>query len=290
MNNTSVPKPQPDAGNINKVLYDSTKRYWTGSMAIKIAAVFAGILTTTLVVPPPESLPFIVAAAAFLAEMFQLRSDNLKGRAEAFRRKIEYRDGFGWGIEGAEIADVLAGMTARKRAMIAKKASEAYYASSKSPGPARVLENLRESAWWSKHLSSSMRTGCAVVLTVTVAGSIAALYIAAISLPALSDRQNVVRIATATLSLIVSVGLWRFLVGYSGFNLKAERYEKAAADTLKGASEEIAALKLLHDYQIARASAPIIPDWLWKLRRDGLNELWNAHCKADTGSSGKPIG
>jgi hypothetical protein len=31
---------------------------------------------------------------------------------------------------------------------------------------------------------------------------------------------------------------------------------------------------LLTEYQVARASAPLVPTWIWKLYRDSLNNDW----------------
>lgn len=282
MADTSTRKSEHDLGNVNKALYDKAKNLWGWSMTIKILTAFVGVFATVVLNQTPFHLPFVVALAAIGAEVLQWLSDQTKGNAESLKRKLEYKDGFGWTIEGTEIADILAGMTVSTRRNIAKKPSEVHYASSEVPSSRRVIENLRESAWWSKHLSAFMRTMCAVTLTLTITTAVAALYYASISLASFSDRQNTTRIVTTLLSLVVSVGLWRFFAGYFSFNKKAERYEQAAATALKGEPEKIATLKLLHEYQIARASAPILPDWAWKFRRDSLNELWDSYCKANT--------
>jgi hypothetical protein len=38
--------------------------------------------------------------------------------------------------------------------------------------------------------------------------------------------------------------------------------------------ENVDVLKLWQDYQLARASAPIVPTWIWKKREKKLNKLW----------------
>jgi hypothetical protein len=36
----------------------------------------------------------------------------------------------------------------------------------------------------------------------------------------------------------------------------------------------VQAIKIAHEYQLARMIAPLIPSWIWKRKRDDLNELW----------------
>ncbi|NTW01906.1 MAG: hypothetical protein HGA19_11555 [Oscillochloris sp.] len=48
---------------------------------------------------------------------------------------------------------------------------------------------------------------------------------------------------------------------------------------------DVQAIKLLHEYQIARAGAPMLPDWLWSLMQRELNDLWIQHRKRSVGGN-----
>jgi flagellar biosynthesis protein FliQ len=218
--------------------------------------------------------------AAF-AECAQWRSDILKGRAEQLKRKIELFDGLGWTISPADLSDALAKISSRRRNLILKAVKENYFASQTSVGPKRAVENLQESAWWSKDLAGTTLILCAIVTVVLVVGSLISLGVAVSAVKDTATLENTSRVIAAIVSLIVSLGLIRLMSGYFAFGRRSEQVEKATVHLLGGTVSEVEAIKLLHDYQIARSAAPLIPDWIWKLRRKTLNELWDQYRRGE---------
>jgi hypothetical protein len=82
------------------------------------------------------------------------------------------------------------------------------------------------------------------------------------------------RVVTSVILLIFSLGLFRFMLGYYSLARASERIEEAAKTLVAHPPvENIGILKLWQDYQLVRASAPIIPTWIWKRREKKLNEL-----------------
>jgi hypothetical protein len=268
---------------IAKIVFDGAKRWWVAALTLKIAVagmgiwfVFSGV-TSALA---PGSLAVIGIAA----ELCLWWSDLLKGRGEALKRKIEYQDAFGWALSPMDMSDHLARLPSKTRAAISKTVRENYFASNEAPGPKRAMENLAESAWWSKDLAGYMAMICSVVLAALLVGSIATLSVSISTIRAFTSLQTVSRVVTAVLSLIVSLGLVKLIVGYYGFGRTAERIERIAAGLLKPKRvDQIEAIKLLHEYQVARAAAPHLPEWIWKMRQPTLNDLWTKYRQGHVG-------
>jgi len=65
--------------------------------------------------------------------------------------------------------------------------------------------------------------------------------------------------------------------GYSTLSANASEVDRKASKLLQDSSIETSyALRLVGDYQPKRAAGPPLPDWLWRLRRKDLNEIWNS--------------
>jgi len=63
--------------------------------------------------------------------------------------------------------------------------------------------------------------------------------------------------------------------GHSSFSKKAAQVEKET-DHLLGYTyiDAVQAIELTHEYQLARAAAPLIPIWVYNSMRSELNDLW----------------
>ncbi|MBR8834968.1 MAG: hypothetical protein DSM106950_13255 [Stigonema ocellatum SAG 48.90 = DSM 106950] len=78
--------------------------------------------------------------------------------------------------------------------------------------------------------------------------------------------------------LVFSLGLFRFVMGYYGFSRKAAQIEENIEKLIKLKTfDDTEAIKVMQEYHIARASAPLIPSWVWKQMRNDLNEMWNKY-------------
>lgn len=61
--------------------------------------------------------------------------------------------------------------------------------------------------------------------------------------------------------------------GYYGFGRKAAQIEEKIENLIKLKTfDDTEAIKVVQEYHIARASAPLIPSWVWKQMRNDLNE------------------
>jgi hypothetical protein len=209
------------------------------------------------------------------SELSAWRTDSFKGSAEAILRKLDFRESFGWGISRDEMADLVVDCPARLRRSIPPPADEdRYFASHEDLGAAKALENLQESSWWSKHLAKRMGH---IVLAVTIGLILASVIVLILSISTLKDFDtltNIGRAVTAVLMLVLSLGLIRLTVSYFRFSKRAEQIEREAIRQLNACSDELEAVKTWHEYQVARALAPLIPSILWKQMNKDLNEAW----------------
>lgn len=268
-----------DPRNLASTIFNLAKRYWGFSLSFKIGATLIGIIVVA-VGWNNALFPFVQMLLAIAAELIQLRSDFWRGKGENLKRKLEYFDGFGWMISRSEMSDTLANISASARNKIEQSVQGQYFASQQPKGKRRALENLLESSWWSKNLSGSMfYLGLTVVITLTFS-SISGLYLSTISVNDGAVRESISKVVASILSLVISLGMLRLVIGYWNFHSKAETIERSTAYLLEQPDiDEITVLKQLHEYQIARASAPPIPNWLWERRKAVLNNLWDKYRK-----------
>jgi hypothetical protein len=135
-----------------------------------------------------------------------------------------------------------------------------------------------ESAWWSKHLASSIGNYYCVATCVLVISSIGILIFSIQTIKDVDTITSLGKIVTSTLMLIFSLGLFRAVLGYHNFSSNADRVEKKAENLLaSSALKELDAIKVMNEYHIARNAAPLIPSWFWKLKRDDLNQVWRQY-------------
>jgi len=259
---------------INKALFDRAKVWWGVSLLLKLS-IFAIGVTLIFSSHAPKLSAFIVAFISIVSELCKLQSEGIKRVAEDLCRKLDFQDSLGWQISTAEMSDILIKFGNREIKKLLSKEGDAYFASNTSPSPKRALENLQESAWFSKHLARTMAHLCLTAIVILVLVSIATLLTSINTIKDYDLLANIGRVVTSTLMLVFSVNLIPLMLGYFSFSHNAGHAERKANDILEvGTCNEIDALKAWQEYHIARAQAPLIPTWIWKYKRNTLNELW----------------
>ena len=265
---------------ISVVLLDSAKRFWGWSLALAVIGPLFGI-AATLIPTPPVVAPVVLVFLAIVAELLQWRSDAIKDGAESLLRALDLQDAFGWPISAREMSDLLAQYIGFHRAFAKNAPKEPYFGSGKQPGVGRALANLEETAWWSKCLSKDLGVWCALIVAVIVLLALTALVVSVEIIRASTAARTVEtlhavgNVVTAALALVFSLGLIRLSYAYIVFGGKAaaieDRVERQSTD---GAEAERKAVMLWQDYHLARATAPFLPTWFWKMKRDKLNMIW----------------
>jgi hypothetical protein len=253
------------------------KRWWGASLAAKILGFVTGACINLL---PAEPVPFLVAACTLIAELCLYRSDAIKSTGQQFRRKLDLQDGFGWQIPNTDLSDLLVRCPSSVKKPPRKHlVTEPYFASTEPSGPLRALKNVSESAWWTKHLAETMANVCRAIVTIGITGALIILIFALHTTSTHTAQVNVARIVTGVLMLLLSMGIIKLAIGYNSLSKNSTSSEAAAERALQATTppEQLAAFKVMYEYHLSRAVGPIIPTWIWKIRKDELNQTWKEH-------------
>lgn len=254
--------------------FSLAKRWWGAALLCKLCIIIVGALVIWFSVFS-KLTPFLALALTITSEWLLWRSDRAKSIAETLLRKLDYRDSFGWEISKFELADVLARTSAKLRKHIPPEGEkEDYFASQDNVGSCRAAQNVQESAWWSKHLAEKMGQYTLSLMIVATVGSALILITSVGTIQNFDILSGVGRVVTAVLMLVLSLGLIRLTLGYYSFSRKAQRAEERATELLKYGCGEIDVVKLYNDYHLDRATAPLVPDRIWRWNKVHLNELW----------------
>lgn len=255
--------------------YDKAK-WWAGLVIGLQSTLFLAGIAAIIFPGFTLSYPWIALPLALLGAGISGRAAKFKGMAERAKRQHEYLAGFGIIPSGAMLADLSMSLpTSLPEATDRLLRQGITYSSGKPAGAARVLENLCESGWFTKHLADWCACTLRALFIVTVAVAIALLLLSATSLAGTPVGIVAAKFIAATLIFLISIGTLRSWLAYATLSQKAGDTDAEAGRLLKsGHFDQFEAQRLLAEYQLARASAPLVPTWVWRLRRDTLNKNW----------------
>jgi len=272
------PPLNDDLQPLSQAYFELAKKWWWLSIGCKFFVFIVGLTSTLLVIFPIYS-PFLAAILEIASEICLWRSDTIKDGAEALRRKLDVRDSFGWSISNTELSDLYIRTPDSLRKLAPRETQgENYFASQIPVGEKKALENIQESAWWSKHLSAKMFQYCLVTSLSLLAIILGTLIVCIQTLSSRDALINIGRIVTSTLMLFFILGFCRRVIGYYEFSQKASQIESRIEVLLNTQNvTESDAIKIMHEYQLARSSSPLIPSFIWKQMRGKLNVMWTKY-------------
>lgn len=258
--------------------YFRLAKFWFGASLVSKALLFILGAVTIFGSIYPLFGTLIVFSMTILSEVSILRSDHLKKIANSILIELDLFDSLGWKIASTEISDILARTSGKIRKKAEEDYGDNYFASREAQGVKRALENLQESAWWSKHLSFFMSYFCLAFIIILLILSIVALIISVHTALNVEIRSNIAKVITSTVMLIFTVGLFRLFIAYYNFGKAAEHCEKHVINCLRQNNcSEIDTIKAFNEYHLARNASPLIPTWAWKLKQENLNNLWKEY-------------
>lgn len=259
-------------------LFEYSKRLAFFVLTLRILAFLIGA-TLILLSLNFAQLPFLIALLTLFAEMIQWRSEVIKNTGESLLRNLELQESLGWPISNSMISDTLAIIpTWMKKKIRNKHPEQEYFASRQQKPVIKALENLQESSWWSKHLANRMGYIYLAVTIFIVFISIVTLLVSIETITSFMVLQNISRIVASTIMLIFSLKFIRLTVDYFTFSKRSQQIEsKAEQLTRIKKLNELVVVSLFHEYQLVRATSPLLPTWLWKYMNPELNALWNAY-------------
>ena len=264
-----------DLRSINQNRFAHAKRLWTIANSLRLTAFVTGACAVFLA-KPPLYLPQILFVIAATAELFQWRSDVIKSRCESLLRKLDLCRSFDIAVSPADKRDIVSYLpkSLRKRFSDSEVPDE-YFTNSAPPGPRKAVENLVESAWYTRQ-QANMMVGLCIVLTVFFVGiALASLIITSNEVQNVATRTNIAKVVTSWLLLIFSLGMFKHGWAYYKLAERSDRTYSTGEHLMRGEVTEADAVKQWYEYQISRASSPLLPEWLWKLKQEDLNDAWH---------------
>lgn len=277
------------AGNMQELrqlsisFFELAKQWWNASLWFKILTVILSLIVI-LFGQIPQLAPFIAAILSITSELLAWRSDKIKRTADSLLGKLDLADSFGWELSGKEVSDLLVQTPKSiKSNLNSHELQSTYFASRETIGAQRAIENIQESAWWSKHLARRVGLVYLIVASIIVFISIALLIISIETIKDFNQLSNMGRAITSVIVFIFSVGFFRIAENYYDFSQNAERAEVCALHLLSSKVDEAHAIKLVYEYQLIRSATPLLPTWIWKLMQKELNLLWKDYRQNNEG-------
>lgn len=221
----------------------------------------------------------VLAILALITFYLRGVADDWKERANEQLCVLDLADGLGRPIPHRERADILAEAPAPARWLARRQdGAGAYFASPKPGSPLRLVENLRESAWWTSHLSRTAESLQRVWITLFGLLGVGTLAMEAVRGVTPSTFLMNPSFAIAMLLFLFTSGPYRRLGEFRALHDAAAKVETEAGHLLEHPERivESQALLLAARYHLARKGAPLLPGFVWRLRRATLNPLWDA--------------
>lgn len=251
------------------------KSWWSTAQVFRILILVVSFFSIFF----PQITHILSAIAGFFVGvqvLSQLRADLSKRIADAILREIEFADGLGWEISGKEVAEIKLSVSNRVRNQ-AENSNLKYYSSPSQPSKLRLMENLEESSFFTAHQAKSMFR---IVSIFAISVLVLAIITLVVSLQRGLNQPLNIRISSLVITVIVfifSAGYIQLAFNYWNLSNQAQNIDDKAHRMLQSEYTEFEAIKLLHNYHILRANSPMIPSWLWNLKENDYNRLWEEY-------------
>ncbi len=259
---------------LKKGEFEEAKKWWSyanySNAGIVILGLIASIFTCTAFISALLSTGLIIFY--FFA---QWASDNAKNTGEWALRQFEMWNGIGWAVDKKTLSDVLLNVPKSVLATFDDEDDHKYFDSKKDASAKRLVDNIMQSAFYSKH---QLFLIAKVIFALSAAILIFTVFTAIIAIQTQSGGQNLSFVLLTAIQFVVATGYLRMGINYWQFANDAKDIEnRACALADKRTVKDIDAIRLAHDYQIARSNSPLIPGWVWNFKEHDLNELWKKH-------------
>ncbi len=256
--------------------FNRSKRWWVASYVLQIVATtlvsgaaFVKDMSVVVAVLGIGSVPL----AAFACRWY---GDAVRGAADDMLRKVEYLDFFGGPVRARELADALASAAVTKAQVRAleKRVVQPAWATAELAGKTRALKNVRESAWWSHHLSRThFQWALAASILLGLASLAYAIVVFNLAIPA-DQRSAISKTFLGIVSIAITGGFVKLAADYAAFAAGCQRVVESCERLLASAASEADALRLVSDYQLRRSKAPPLLTLVHAQRQEELNARW----------------
>lgn len=283
-----MPKQLDDINRLSTSYFKQSEKWDLISMCLRLV-VFSGSILAIFISLDFLWLPIAAFLLSIAVEFVAWRAEALSGKADELKRIYEYADGFGQKLTVRDLSNL-------KAAALGEDTGDSFefllqgniFASKRETGAYRVIENLMQSSWFSFHLARISAFCYLWLIVFLFFVSLVTLFYSVNFLTEHEELKGVGKLVTTVILLIFSLGLVRKCLGLFSFSTAAKETDGACEQALeRGEVPEAPALRLLYDYQLARALSPSIPTWVWGRNRDRLNRLWDERINDNTDERNK---
>lgn len=224
----------------------------------------------------------VIAALALPIPMYFMgwRADLFKDQMHRLLLKFELWKGLEWDLPEHELRDLVLAVQesySDDSDSCNVKAVD-YFTSSEREGCIRLLKNLYESAWWTKHLASYTARRLSALTAVALLTSFFVLGMSVHAAVHDASYLNVAKVVASTIVTLVSCGYVRSAVEYLQLSTEASSIVKSSVllFEIPKDAELKDALSLLLGYHAVRCNSPLIPEVVYKWNRPRLNDAWKS--------------
>lgn len=260
----------------SRVAFDTAQasQSWASKLQWSLA-----VIAAIAVFLPGETWAMIMAGLSFMGALIVtglgLRQRKFRRYGERVRRATLLAKGLGHELSAHEYRCIETGFEGDAE-RVADKADSNYYASRLPPGEDRLIENLYESAFWSKDLYRHSSKRAWIKFGAMM---VAVIMIMIMTMPFLEGDMEIVisRVVLVIMTLLVSREVLGDAMDYAAaqheLELILERLE-----TLKDKADKTADLMLiLGDYNASVQSAPMPQSGVYEARRASIAKAWDAY-------------
>lgn len=267
-----------DIRTLRDYLDSAAMNWWKYTVVARVAVFLMGVVV--LLIPALSGALVILASVINIASVFmQMRSDYWKAAGQRAARSYEWQDGMGVEISPAARTDLLSCVSdknlIKEIVNSTRKYDYDYYSSPEKPGIRRLIDIHMESALWSKTEAREMAKYVGGIVALVVFAALFILIFTVINVLDHNSQENIGKVIMSAIVFTFTAGFVRLPFDYQNFAKQAENIEREAETFLKiNSQDEKEGIRISHNYQLARASAPLLPPWIYWRVKDKANILW----------------
>lgn len=258
--------------------YRRGKKWWNSGLYLKCIL----LLTSIVAVYATGRIIMIVGFATLIipiaALLVNLKASGHYSRAEKMRRLLLLIDGLGIEAPKLELAQLEFEIGKFDKAK--PLYTPPYYDSPLSAGPQRLSDIIAESAFFTKNLSESSAKlfgGIAFIGVLLIASFMYFLIQSNISQTA---GQLSAKIITMMIVFFVAGDFVLYCLKFSELSKTSENVLVKCDKLRNGQDINIQdVISIMDDYNCALIKSPPIPDFIYKMKLNTLNEAWRNHRK-----------
>lgn len=263
-----------DLPDIRNYLYDKAERFWWYSLYFYIGIPILSVMILNLNIIWLQTLfGFIALLSPFGIVWIREIAAQYTIKADKCRRLILYADGLGNDIPHIEQIKLKALV---KNANIKSAVFESpYYTSSFSHGPYRLIDIVKESAFFTSELSKEVSEILKILLVILFVVFIFVFYYGITITQHAKEIQNIAKSAIIIVSFLYCGDFYWLWRKYSTYCNETDKILHKCTDILKNGDLKISdVFQIIEDYHLLINSNPPIPKALYIKNYEKLNRIY----------------